>query len=57
MIPNKSYIKSPVSPKTGTIIMDINKLEMKELDTGLMEFKCTLSDGSIDSVSIGITTK
>lgn len=46
-----------VSPKTGTIIMDINKLEMKELDTGLLEIKCTLSDGSIESVSIGITTK
>ena len=46
-----------VSPKTGTIIMDINKLDMKELDTGLLEFRCTLEDGSVDTVSIGINTK
>ena len=40
--------------QTGTTIMEITDLQMEELSEGLFRFTCTSSDGTSDSVIIGL---
>lgn len=45
------------SAQSGTSIMEIDHLEMKELSKGLFQFRCTSTDGSFDSVIISIRSR
>ena len=40
------------SAQTGTTILQIQKLQMKELSDGLFQFTCTSSDNTSDSIII-----
>ena len=49
------YLQDGVSAsaKAGTVIMEVNDFQMKELEHGLLEFTCTIENVQSDSIIIG----